>query len=46
MPTLIHKPLHHWQSMPLYLRTLIGMAVGAVLGTTMGPDAAVLAKPG
>ena len=46
MPALIRKPLHHWQSMPLYLRTLIGMAVGAILGTTMGPDAAVLAKPG
>ncbi len=46
MPALIRKPFHHWQSMPLYLRTLIGMAVGAVLGTTMGPDAAVLAKPG
>lgn len=46
MPALIRKPLHHWQSMPLYLRTLIGMAIGAVLGTTMGPDAAALAKPG
>lgn len=32
--------------MPLYLRTLIGMAIGAILGTTMGPDAAALAKPG
>ncbi|MEN9535602.1 MAG: hypothetical protein RIR37_875 [Verrucomicrobiota bacterium] len=32
--------------MQLYLRTLIGMAIGAVLGTTMGPDAVVLAKPG
>lgn len=46
MTALIHKPLHHWQSLPLYLRTLIGMAVGAILGTTMGPDAAALAKPG
>ena len=32
--------------MPLYLRTLIGMAIGAICGTTMGPDAAMLAKPG
>lgn len=32
--------------MPLYLRTLIGMAIGAICGMTMGPDAAVLAKPG
>ncbi|MFZ9941165.1 MAG: dicarboxylate/amino acid:cation symporter, partial [Luteolibacter sp.] len=46
MSTLIRQALHHWQSMPLYLRTLIGMAIGAVLGTTMGPDAVVLAKPG
>ncbi len=46
MPALISKPLLRWQSMPLYFRTLIGMAIGAVLGTTMGPDAAALAKPG
>lgn len=46
MPNLIRQPLHRWQSMPLYLRTLIGMAIGALLGTTMGPDAAALAKPG
>ena len=46
MPALISKPLLRWQSMPLYFRTLIGMAIGAVLGTTMGPDAAMLAKPG
>jgi Na+/H+-dicarboxylate symporter len=46
MSTLIRRALNHWQSMQLYLRTLIGMAIGAVLGTTMGPDAVVLAKPG
>jgi Na+/H+-dicarboxylate symporter len=46
MPALISKPLLRWQSMPLYFRTLIGMAIGAILGTTMGPDAAMLAKPG
>ena len=46
MPALIRKPLLRWQSMPLYFRTLIGMAIGAILGTTMGPDAAMLAKPG
>ena len=46
MPALISKPLLRWQSMPLYFRTLIGMAIGAILGTTMGPDATMLAKPG
>lgn len=46
MSALIRTPLQHWQSMPLYLRTLIGMAIGAICGATMGPDAAALAKPG
>jgi Na+/H+-dicarboxylate symporter len=46
MSALIRTPLQHWQSMPLYLRTLIGMAIGAICGATMGPDAATLAKPG
>lgn len=35
-----------WQKLPLYLRTLIGMALGAAVGLWLGTDAAGLAKPG
>ena len=38
--------LHRWQKWPLYLRTLIGMALGAAIGLWQGPSAAALAKPG
>ena len=38
--------LDRWQKIPLYLRTLIGMALGAAVGLWKGPDAAALAKPG
>jgi Na+/H+-dicarboxylate symporter len=38
--------LERWQNIPLYLRTLIGMALGAVVGLWQGPDAVALAKPG
>ena len=38
--------LRRWQKIPLYLRTLIGMALGAVVGLWQGPDAVALAKPG
>lgn len=35
-----------WQKLPLYVRTLIGMVLGAVIGVTMGPKAMSFAKPG
>jgi Na+/H+-dicarboxylate symporter len=38
--------LERWQKIPLYLRTLMGMALGAVIGVWQGGDAAALAKPG
>lgn len=38
--------LERWQKLPLYLRTLIGMALGAVVGLWQGPSAEALAKPG
>jgi Na+/H+-dicarboxylate symporter len=38
--------LTRWQNLPLYLRTLIGMILGAAVGLWLGVDAATLAKPG
>lgn len=38
--------LSRWQTLPLYLRTLIGMSIGAAIGVWQGPAAASLAKPG
>jgi Na+/H+-dicarboxylate symporter len=38
--------LTRWQKLPLYLRTLIGMILGAAVGLWLGVDAAALAKPG
>lgn len=38
--------LRRWQQWPLYLRTLIGMLLGAAIGCWQGPQAAALAKPG
>ncbi|MFM2171047.1 MAG: hypothetical protein RI957_1276, partial [Verrucomicrobiota bacterium] len=38
--------LRRWQQWPLYLRTLIGMLIGAAIGMWQGPQAAALAKPG
>jgi hypothetical protein len=38
--------LQRWQKIPLYLRTLIGMALGAMVGLWQGPEAVALAKPG
>lgn len=38
--------LRRWQLWPLYLRTLIGMLIGAAIGLWQGPQAAALAKPG
>lgn len=35
-----------WQKLPLYQRTLIGMALGAGVGLWQGADAVALAKPG
>lgn len=40
------KLLTRWQKLPLYLRTLIGMILGAAVGLWLGVDAAALAKPG
>ena len=40
------KILARWQSLPLYLRTLIGMALGTIVGLWQGPAAVSLAKPG
>jgi Na+/H+-dicarboxylate symporter len=42
----VHQLLQRWQKWPLYLRTLIGMALGASLGLWLGPEAKALAKPG
>ena len=38
--------LRRWQQWPLYLRTLMGMLIGAAIGLWQGPQAAALAKPG
>jgi DAACS family dicarboxylate/amino acid:cation (Na+ or H+) symporter len=35
-----------WQSLPLYVRTLIGMSLGAVTGVFLKQDAVALAQPG
>lgn len=43
---MILAPLHAWQKLPLYLRTLLGMLLGAIVGYLMGPSATTLAKPG
>jgi Na+/H+-dicarboxylate symporter len=42
---LMIRLLRRWQQWPLYLRTLIGMILGAIIGYWQGPQAAGLAKP-
>ena len=43
---MLLAPIYAWQKLPLYLRTLIGMLLGAIVGAAMGQGAATLAKPG
>ena len=38
--------IDRWQKWPLYARTLMGMALGAVIGIWQGEAAVALAKPG
>ena len=40
------KTFTSWQKLPLYVRTLAGMALGVIAGISMGNDASVFYKPG
>ena len=37
--------LEKWQQLPLYVRTLTGMTLGAIVGVVMGKEAVVFEKP-
>jgi Na+/H+-dicarboxylate symporter len=40
------KIFSSWQKLPLYVRTLAGMALGVIVGISMGNGASVFYKPG